>query len=518
MKKSLALLLALVLTSMTVLSACSNGTSGETSSNLSSNAQEDLEPVYGGSLVYGMTQDLVCLDPHQSTDAGTRSVVFNLYEGLVKATSTGDLEPAVASEYVISEDATVYTFTVREGIKFHNGNEVTTDDILYSINRYAEIQGESSAFYNAIKSVEAPDGKTIVITLNAPNSEFISELVVAIIPKDNADVEKNPIGTGPFRFVSYKVGESLEIARFEDYWKEGRPYLDSVTFRFLPDVNTAMLDLKGGTIDVLNYLTSAQAKELQDTRSGDFRIVEGNMNLVHAMFLNNAYGPLTDVRVRQALCYAVDRDAINAFLFGGKSTIIGSHMIPSLSTWYEPECASVYTYDVEKAKSLLKEAGYENGFDLVISVPSSYSQHVSTAELIADQLSKVGINVTIDAIEWSSWLSDVYHDRNYQATVIGFDGNLCPRDWLAKYGTTASNNIANYSDEEYDDLLAKALAAVDTEEKAGYYRQMEMNLAENAASVYIEDPADFVAMNAKFAGYQFYPSSAYDVSLIYQVK
>lgn len=505
----------------TALCGCKGGTDNETSADLSSpdaqaSGAHQTEPVYGGNLVYGMTQDLVSLDPHQNTDAGTRSVVFNLYEGLVKPTPSGDLEPAVASDYTISSDATVYTFTLREGIKFHNGDPVTTKDIVYSINRYAEIQGESSAFSVAVKSIEFTD-TTVTITLSEANSEFLPQLCIAIVP-DGFEDFTNPIGTGPFKFVSYSVGDKLELAANKEYWIEGVPYLDGVTFRFLPDVSTALTNLKAGTIDVLNYLTDAQVAELKSYDSEAYRFVVGNMNLVHAMFLNNAEGPLQDVRVRQAICYAVDRDAINNFLFGGQSTLIGTHMIPSLKTWYNDDTTNIYSYDTEKARSLLKEAGYENGFDLVITVPASYSQHVSTAEIIAEQLKIVGINVSIEKIEWSEWLSDVYRGRQYQATVIGFDGALNPSDWLRKYGSEASNNMMNYSNAEYDALLEKALSAVDTEEKAALYQQMEMNIAENAAAVYIEDPADFVGMNSAFDGYQFYPTAAYDCSLIYQVK
>ncbi|MCF0136550.1 MAG: ABC transporter substrate-binding protein [Lachnospiraceae bacterium] len=512
--KKRTLFIALVLAAAIALCGCKGDTTGENSADLSSNTQT--EPVYGGTLVYGMTQDLVSLDPHQVTDAGTRSVVFNLYEGLVKCTPAGDLEPAVASDLKISEDAKVYTFTLREGLTFHNGASVTTKDVEYSLKRYAEIQGETSAFSVAIDSIDITD-TTITITLTEPNSEFLPQLTVAIVPDGFTDFSA-PVGSGPFKFVSYSVGDKLELAAFEDYRVEGLPYLDAVTFRFLPDVSTALTNLKAGTIDVLNYLTAAQVKELTNYDSEGFRFTVGNMNLVHAMFLNNAYEPLQDERVRQAICYAVDRDAINNFLFDGKSTILGTHMLPALQTWYNDDVTSVYSCDVERAKELLADAGYADGFDLVITVPSAYSQHVSTAEIIVEQLKMVGIRATVEKVEWSEWLENVYRGRQYQATVIGFDGQLNPSDWLAKYGSDASNNLTNYSNAEYDALLAKALAAVDTEEKAGLYHQMEMNLAEHAASVYIEDPADFVGMTSGFDGYTFYPSAVYDCSLIYQVK
>lgn len=513
MKKKSILLSVLVLMISVALSACGGDKKAETSST--ANTSSEGTPTSGGSVVVGMTQDLVSLDPHQITDAGTRSVVFNMYEGLVKPTSTGDLEPAVASDYKISDDATSYTFTLRDGVTFHDGSAVTAEDVKYSIERYAEIQGGSSAFSSLLDKVVIDDEKTVTIYLKEGYSEFLADLALAIIPKSNDDPAGNPIGTGPFKFVSYTPGQKLVLEKNGGYWKSGEPYLDGAEFKFIADMDTAFTELQAGTIDVLNYLTTSQVQSLTQMQGDKFTIVEGNMNLVHAMFLNNDYEPLKDVKVRQALCYAVNRQEINDFLFNGKSHLIGTHMIPSLNTWYEAGTENMYPYDVEKAKALLAEAGYGDGFPLEITVPSSYSQHVDTAQIIVDQLSRVGITATIKKVEWSSWLEDVYQNRDYQATVIGFDGTLAPNDWLKKYGTDASNNIANYSNAEYDATLAEALSAVDTAKKAELYKKLQMNLAENAVSVYIEDPADFVAVNSKFGGYTFYPTAAWDMSKLY---
>ena len=190
-------------------------------------------------------------------------------------------------------------------------------------------------------------------------------------------------------------------------------------------------------------------------------------------------------------------------------------MIPALEKYYESAAEDVYTYDPEQAKSLLAEAGYADGFDLEIAVPSSYSQHVDTAQIIVEQLKAVGINATIRLVEWSTWLDEVYSGRNYQATVIGFDGTLAPSDWLAKYRSDASNNIANFKNDEYDQKIDEALATVDDSEKVTLYKELQMILAQNAASVYIEDPADFVAVNKRIGGYQFYPVAATDLASMY---
>ena len=487
---------------------------GESSEAETSNTLSEGTPVPGGSVVYGMTQDLASLDPHVDTDAGTRDVVFNLYEGLVKPTSDGGFIAAVASDYTISDDAKTYTFTLRDGITFHDGTPVTIEDVKYSIDRYAEIQGESSAFSSLVDSVEVQDDKTLVVNLKESYSEFLPMMTIAIIPQSNEDPVGNPIGTGPFKYVSYTPGQNLELEKYDGYWQEGVPSLDSVEFKFIADVDTAFVELQAGTIDILKYLTSAQAETLGD----DYNIVQGSMNLVHAMYLNSAYEPLSKTEVRQALCYAVDRDAINNFIFGGKSHIIGSHMIPAMSKYYEPEAETVYSYDPEKAKELLADAGYADGFDLEITVPSSYSQHVDSAQIIADELSQVGINVTLNQVEWSTWLQDVYKGGNFQATVIGFDGTLAPSDWLKKYVTDDAKHFMHYSNTEYDDVFNTAYTTVDDDVKVENYKKAQMILAEDAAAVYIEDPANLVAVSKKFGGYTFYPTAAEDMSLLYQVE
>ena len=488
-------------------------TASELSAEESSNILSEGTPVPGGSVVFGMTQDLASLDPHIDTDAGTRDVVFNLYEGLVKPTSDGDIVPAVASEVQISDDAKVYTFTLREGITFHDGTPVTVEDVKYSIDRYAEIQGESSAF-SIVSDVEIKDEKTIVVNLKESYSEFLPMMTVAIVPQANEDLIGNPIGTGPFKFVSYTPGQKIVMEKYEGYWKEGVPSLDKAEFKFIADVDTAFVELQAGTIDIMKYLTAAQVQTLGDS----YNIVEGNMNLVHGMFLNSAYEPLGNTKVRQAICYAVDRDAINNFIFGGKSKIIGSHFIPTLGKYYEPQAETVYTYDPVKAKELLAEAGYPDGFDLEITVPSSYSQHVDTSQIIAEQLNQVGINTTINQVEWSTWLEETYRGGNFQATVIGFDGTLAPSDLIMKYRTGDSKNFMHYSNEEFDKVFTEAYETIDDAKKVELYKQAQMILAEDAASVFIEDPANLVAVNKKFGGYTFYPTAAEDMSLLYQVE
>ena len=475
--------------------------------------------VYGGtstdaaasdSVTVGISQDIDSLDPHNAEYAGTREVLFNLFEGLVKATSSGGIEPAVAQSYEVADDAKSIEFKIRDGITFHDGSAVSAEDIKYSIERYAQIQGTESAFSD-FEKLEIADDETVVIYLSEPNTEFIYELTCAIIPESNEEnINTSPVGTGPFKFVSFAPGEKLVVEKYDGYWKDGYPYLDQVTFKVVPDANTAVYELNAGTLDIYQYLTMDQAGTIND----NFYILEGNVNYVQAMFLNNAVSPFDDVRVRQAVYYAVDRNLINEFVFGGKSHIIGTNMIPAATEYYNADTETTYTTDIAKAKELLSEAGYPDGFEFTITVPNNYAPHESTAQIIAESLAQVGIRANINLVEFTTWYSDVYVDRNYEATVVAVDGKSAPSSWFTKNVSTGANNFTNYSNPEYDEVFDKAINSIDLGEKAQYYKQLQQILADDAASIYIQDPANLVAVNAALEGYVFYPVSAQDMSVV----
>lgn len=500
MKKRFSLLVALVtVIALVGLAGCSSDDGGTNTDRKASN-----------SVIVGISQELDSLDPHNAEYAGTREVLFNMFEGLVKATSTGDIEPAVAKEYTVADDALSISFTLRDGIKFCDGTPVTAADVKYSIERYAEIQAGSSAFSD-FKEINIVDDSHVVVLLNNPNTEFIYSLTCAVLPEWNdANVLTNPIGTGPFKYVKYVPGEYLDVAKNEYYWKEGMPYLDAVQFKIVADAKTAILQLNSGTLDIYQYLTADQA----DTISSDFNILAGNVNYVQGMFLNNKYEPFSDVRVRQAIYYAVDRDLVNNMVFAGKSHIIGTNMIPGASAFYNASTETMYTHDVAKAKELLKEAGYENSLSFTIVVPNNYAPHESTAQIIINSLEEAGIHADMQLVDFTTWYSDVYVDRNYQATVVAVDGRLAPASWFEKNVSTASNNFTNYSNPEFDSEFALAKAAIDLDEKKAHYSRLQEILAEDAASIYVQDPSNLVAVNAQLEGYVFYPVSAQDLSVV----
>ncbi len=503
MKKK-AMFLAL-LVSLTALCACNGGSSGKKGSEDSVSA------------VVGITQDLDSLDPHKAVAAGTDEVLFNVFEGLVKPSADGTLVPAVAKDYTIAPDGMSYTFTLRENVKFHNGKAVTADDVVYSIKRCAGLLDEKDpevvveSALSVISAVEKDGENTIVIKLSEPNTELLGFLTCFIIPMDYDKQESAPIGTGPYKFVSYTPLTSFVVERYEDYYGE-KPYLNKVTFKICASTDAAFMELLSGGIDVFPYLTEEQASQLPK----DYNLEVGATNVVQAMFLNNKFAPFTDLKVRQALCYAVDKTELLNIVSGGRGHVIGSNMFPNFGVYYDETLENYYTYQPEKAKELLAEAGYNesNPLTFTVKVPSNYDIHVATAQVLVEQYKKVGVKAEIQLIEWSAWLTDVYKAREYEATIVGLDSALAPSDVVKRYTSTAKNNFINYESAAFDALFAKALASVNEAEKIALYKEIQQTLTKDAASVYLQDGAKLVAVNKKYTNFLFYPVYVLDMAAI----
>ena len=519
-RKLLALLLALGLLGA-ALCGCGGGSTGETAEEKptdgsSTEAQAPADPQitadHLGEITVGIAQDLdESLDPHKAVAAGTKEVMFNVFEGLMKPTPEGDLVPAVAEKYEISEDQLLYTFTIRDGIKFHSGDPVTAGDVVNSITRCIEPY-EAGVLpveaFSAIEKVTAVDDRTVSIRLREPNTEFLSYLTAAILPAEYDGQDTAPVGTGPFKFVSRAAQDNIVLERFEDYWGEPA-YLEKVTFKIITNADSILMSLQSGAVDLFAHLTSTQVSQLGD----DFNIEEGTMNLVQALYLNNAEKPFDDVRVRQALCYAVDRQQILDLAFDGYGSLLGSSMYPAFGKYFDDSLTNYYPHDAEKAKALLAEAGYPDGFSMTITVPSNYQPHIDTAQVIVEQLKQVGITAEILPVTWESWLNDTYIGRQFQSTVVGVDAStMTARALLERFTSTADNNFINYSSAEYDALFQEAVSAADDAAQTAAYKQAEANLTENAANVYIQDLADLVAVRKGLTGVRFYPIYVLDLS------
>jgi peptide/nickel transport system substrate-binding protein len=513
-KRILAVFLAAAMLAC-LLSACgetttqTDATSDETTTS-SADATDAVNTIT--AITVGIPQDLDSLDPYQMGTAGTREVMFNIFEGLVKLTPDGDYIDAVAASHTVSDDGLTYTFTLRDGVVFHNGQTVTTDDVLYSFETCAASKvNEALATALSAATVEA-DGNDIIVTLSEPNSDFLAYVSnTYITPADYTEQATAPVGTGPFQFVSYSVQESLVLAKNTAYYGE-QAYLDQVTFKIFGDTNAELTALEAGSVDLVAHLTYDQISTL----TNGYEVLDSTMNLAVGLYLNNGVAPFDNQLVRQALCYAVDVDEVMAIASGGQGVKIGSSMFPNFGKYFDASLADAYSYDVEKAKELLTEAGYGDGFTFTITYASEYEHpYGDMAAVIKEELALVGITVELNPIEWASWYADVYQNRDFESTIVGFDTSvLTASGMLQRWTSDASKNMINYSNSEYDETYAAAVACTDDEEQTQLYKRCLEILSEDAANVYIQDLAEYVVINPALEGYQFYPLYILDMSTV----
>ena len=466
----------------------------------------------GGEFVFGVQTQPNSLDPYLAVSADTRQILFNVFEGLVKPDKGGSLKPAVAESSSVSDDALTYTFQLRKGVKFHNGKEVTAEDVKYSLDTAAGLSGGKllvSDLQN-MKSVEISGTSTVKIHLKQPDYDFLPYLTAAIIPKGYTKQDTHPIGTGPYSFVSYTPQQSIVLKKNTDYWQKGLPHLDKVTFKLESDSNALLTDLQGGSVD-----GAAIANNVASQLTDNFSVTATNSNAVQMLALNNKEKPFDKVEVRQAVCYAVDPDAIIETASLGKGVRCGTPVIPGLKKYSDNSLVKAYPHNVQKAKELLTKAGYPNGFSMTITVPSNYTVHVDTAQVIVNQLKKAGIKAQIKQVDFATWLSKVYQGREYQATITSVDGHtLSPKSYLERYVSGNTKNFVNYSSAAFDAVYKKAAAEKDEAKRIELYKQAQQQLSKDAASVYIQDISSLNVFRKGFSGYTAYPLYVFDASTI----
>lgn len=497
--------------------AASGSAAGSTSAAAGAEEQDQSAPTEGGTVRVAMTTEPDNLDPYLSAATDTSSMIDNIFDGLFEAGEDGSLVPALAESYEVSDDGLTYTFKLREGVKFHDGSDLTSEDVSASYTKLAGLDGEEplSSKFASVESIETPDDYTVVVGLSEVDAAFLAANIAAIVPSDYEEQSSKPIGAGPFKFAGYTSGQKLTLEKNEDFYDtEHAPKLDKVEFVFMPDPNSAVLALQSGDIDMVPGIGAQGAMQLGE----GYNLVSGPQNMVQLMALNHEVEPLGDVKVRQAINYAIDKDIVIQTVVDGAGTKLGSNMSPAMVNYYQEGLEDTYTPNIEQAKSLLAEAGYADGFDLTITVPSNYQMHVDTAQVIAEQLKAVGVRVKIDQIEWSSWLEDVYNNSRYEATIIGLTGKLDPNEVLGRYESSYGKNFYKYSNPAYDELMAQGIVELDESKRADLYKEAQKILTDEAVAVYIMDPDRTAAMAGNLEGFKMFPVQKYDFAQMYYTQ
>jgi peptide/nickel transport system substrate-binding protein len=435
-----------------------------------------------GSLTVQTAAEPPGLDLTATPASATAAVVFyNVQEALVKVDRHGKLVPWLAERWHTT-DSRNYTFFLKRGVRFHNGREMKAADVRFVFQRAMnpETKHPYPGYYAAINDIIVRDDYTITFSLKSLNANFLLNLArqgSVIYPREAVDsLKSEPVGTGPYRFGEWVRGDRIVLRKNPEYHVKGLPRLDRVVFRFIPDPNGALAALKAGDIDASLFgLGPEHVQDLQ--KDPRFQVVVGDTTNDVVMATNNSRKPYSDVRVRRAVTLAIDkREVLKGAMFGmGK--ILGSNVDP-LNPYYL-DVSGAMAHDPVKAKKLLAEAGYPNGFDTVLKVAPQYYYTVRTGEIITSQLKKVGVNVKIEQIEWGQWISRVWREADYDLTIIGH-----AESWdIANYAKP--KYYFRYDSARFQGLFKRSEETLDDKARRDLYAQMQKLLVEDAPVVFL---------------------------------
>ena len=475
------------------------------------------KPVYGGSLTVAQGVEPPGLDPTTATSAAIPRVVYsNVLEGLVKIDRDGKIVPALAKSSKVSKDGKEYTFVLKKGVKFHDGKSFDAEDVKFTFDRLMDSKTGTAhpEYYKDIDSIQVMDSHTIKIKLKNVNSMFLFNLArpdSVMVNKQAVDkIKSAPVGTGPFKFVEWIRGDHVTLAKFDEYHKKGTPYLDKVTFKFIGDPSAQIANLKAGDIDAIAYDVSPENALLLE-KDPKFKVLNGYTTTEVILSTNNSRKPFNDVRVRRALAHAIDRNALIKGAMSGYGVPIGSHMDPGNP--YYIDLTSAYTYNPEKAKQLLTEAGYPNGFEAVIKLPERFAYAKRSGEIIADMLSQVGIKLKIELTEWGQWIDRVFKNADFDLTVIGhaepFDINIYANP---KY-------YFRYDSPTFQETFKKAEMEANPKVRKELYVTLQKIITEDAVNGFLFVMSSLPTMKKEVMNWwKDYPMTAVDVTEVWIQK
>ncbi len=422
--------------------------------------------------------DIDSINPYKMVSAPTKEIMYNVYEGLVMPKEDGTIRPAIAKEYSVSNDGKVYRFIIRDDAYFHNGDIVSVDDVIFSLEKMRELK-----YQKAFNNIEAINISKIpfelIITLKEADSSFIYNLTAPIVSKNTYnDLDKTINGTGPYFVKKYTREHKLILNKFDKYYGE-KANIETVDIDIIPNVETIFLNFMSNKY---NFLSSVDTKRIDDIK--DKKIVTHPENMFFIMGINNKK---FDLELRKSIVSALDNKQI----------------IEKATNNYAIELKNIKS---EVDKNLV------NGLKLDLKIPSNYKIYTDTAQVIKEQLSEYGIKVNIIPQEFSTWLKDVYTDRNYDITLIGLSGKLDKDSVYRRFTSDYKKNFLNYSNSEYDKLIKLAKETVDISNRDKIYEKAYEMLINDYAGAFIMDPLVAVAMDNNITGLTSYTIPYVDFS------
>lgn len=460
-----------------------------------------------------MVADITTLDPQKANDIYSANVMKQIYNNLVKINKEMEIVGDLAESWE-NPDSTTWIFNLKKGVKFHNGEEFTASDVKFTIERLLDPETMSPGTYllEAVSKVNVIDKYTIELKTKEPFAPLLSNLARYEISMLNEkavkakgkDYAKFPIGTGPFIFEEHHYGDKVILSKFDGYF-EGPAGVDKIIYRSIPEDATRVVELESGGLDIMYNLPPQEFNRLSNNDS--IKIIEVLGQATLYMGFNTQIKPFDNKKVRQALNYAVNKEAVIEAVFFGMGSPSYGPISPSI--WgFDKSLPRAYPYNPEKAKKLLAEAGYPDGFECIIWTDPR-TERKSISELVQAFLAQVGVKANIEIMEWSSFLSKTSNGADGMF-ILGYtgtgdaDGGLYPR-FNSKY--FGSSNRHRWGTDELDKLLDLGRITVNTEERKRVYKEIQSYIIENAPDIFIALTKNLAATTKNVDGFELYPSN-----------
>ena len=462
------------------------------------------------------------LDPHVATAFSSFQVIDGtVYEGLTALSPELEIVPSLAEDWEISDDKLTYTFTLREGVTFHDGSDMTAEDVVASMERVkAESTGSPLASrLDAVEDIDASDDRTIVLTLSEPSSPLLSSLsTIAIVPAEYRDdtetLQRATIGTGPFKLIEWQPNVALRFEANPDYWEADLPKLNGVNFNIVPEAATRQVGLQGGQYHMLPHIDAPTALQLQSQPNVE---LAETLELAYSLIgMNVTKPPLDDPKVREAVNYAINRgDLVQAALFG--AGVPGGPLSPALDNFaLSVDQYACFGADMERAKTLLEEAGVSTPIQLELLVlPRDDTKAI--AQVVQQQLAAIGIELTLDIPEIGKFVQD-WRNSEFDMFVSLNSGTIEPDDYFYRtFRSGGSTNVFQYANTDLDALLDRGRQETDAEARKAVYEDVQRTLACDGPAAFLTYGQLYTATANDVSGYTIYPnrslSSLKNVSL-----
>ena len=463
------------------------------------------------TLTLGMVLEPPNLDPTAGAAAAIDEVVYaNVFEGLTRFGPDGSVGPGLASSWDVSEDGMTYTFYLREGVKFHDGTDMNADDVVFTLNRARaeDSTNAQKALFAGIESVTAIDPLTVEVVLDKPNGNFPFNMAwgdaVIVAPESIENAATNPVGTGPFMFKEWAQGDHVTLTRNPDYW--GEPVaLSEATFKFISDPNAAFAAMMAGDVDAFPNFPAPETLA-QFENNPQFKVIVGSTEGETILSTNNKAEWLSDIRVREAIAHAINRQEIIDGAMFGYGTPIGTHFAPHNPDYLD--LTDISNYDPEKSRALLAEAGAQNITLRLMLPPPTYARR--GGEIIASQLRAVGINTEITNLEWAQWLEQVFKGKDYDLTIVSHtepnDINIYARP----------DYYFQYDNKSFQILMDELAVTSDPKARRALNHVAQTIIAKDFVNGYLFQLAKTGVANAKVMGlWENAPTQANDLTGVY---